>query len=306
MLNALQQYLAKLPSTQSVSDLVLPRIAGRLQEEFLYWIDGGAGVGTSAKGYAAVQDASLDTALLEHARVFCYEPLPENVIALRQYLAGEERFVVRDVAVSSRAGEASFTVPSRISSTGAGPWVPGTSFAGSLRHSATASESITVRTVRLDEEEVPRYDFVKLDLQGAEIDALQGMGERLHEVKLFHVEAQLLHDWGALRFLNDRGFALFYDRLQFGFKQDLTYVPLEVLSGFGIHISRIHLPQRSGMPLICWGYFESNTDVIDSVSLVLKEEVSKKLLSSGLSYLQTDVLAVNARWLPQIAPCLLP
>lgn len=306
MLNALQSMLAKLPATTSVLDVVLPRVTRELQDEFVYWVDGGAGVGTSSTGYAAILERDLQPEYLGSALVVCYEPLPENVLVLKQRLGHDPRYLIRDVAVASRTGTATFTVPSRITAAGAGPWAQGTSYAGSLCPGSPSSESIAVQTVRLDEESVPRFDFVKLDLQGAEIDALQGMGTRLQEVKLFYVETQLLRDWGALKLLNERGFVLLFDRLQFGFRPDLTYVPLELLGACGISIDRIHLPQASGMPLICWGHFDGGADVLEPRTFVLKSEIGKKLIDAGVSYLQTDALAINVRWLPRIAPCLLP
>jgi len=306
MINSLQGILAAQPPTTSMIDLLLPQITRDLQDEFTCWVDGGAGVGTSATVYAATLEQNLDPAHVKHALVACYEPLPENVAVLQQRLGDNPRYKIRDVAVSSAAGEARFTVPSRITSAGAGPWAPGTSFAGSLRHGAPTTENITVRTVRLEDEDLPRLDFVKLDLQGAELDAMQGMGKRLHETKLLHVETQLLHDWGALRFLAGQGFALFYDRLQFGFRDNLTYMPLTLMQRCGIVIDRMHLPQASGMPLICWGHFEPATHVIDPHSLVMRTEIAKELIAAGFSYLQTDTLAVNLKWLPRIAPALMP
>lgn len=306
MLNALHPLLAKLPTTSSVLDVVVPRVTRELQDEFVYWVDGGTGVGTSATGYAAILERELHPEHAGLALVICYEPLPENVLVLKQRLGHDSRYLIRDVAVASQTGTATFTVPSRITAAGAGPWAQGTSFAGSLRHGSPSSESISVQTVRLDEESVPRFDFVKLDLQGAEIDAIQGMGARLQEVKLFYVETQLLHDWGVLRLLNEQGFVLLFDRLQFGFRPDLPYVPLELLGACGIAIDRIHLPQESGMPLICWGHFDAGAEMLDPRSFVLKSEISKKLIDGGVTYLQTDALAINVRWLSRIAPCLLP
>ena len=120
------------------------------------------------------------------------------------------------------------------------------------------------------------------------------------------METQFLQDRGALKLLNESGFVLLFDRLQFGFRPDLTYVPLELLGACGISIDRIHLPQASGMPLICWGHFDGGADVLEPRTFVLKSEIGKKLIDAGVSYLQTDALAINVKWLPRIAPCLLP
>jgi FkbM family methyltransferase len=306
MLNALQAMLAKLPATMSVLDVVLPRVTRELQDELVYWVDGGAGVGTSSTGYADILERELLPQHVAAAKVVLYEPLPENVAVLQHRLGHDSRYLIRDVAVAGQTGTATFTVPSRITATGAGSWAEGTSYSGSLRSSWAGAESIVVQTVRLDEEALPRFDFVKLDLQGGELDALQGMGARLLDVKLLYVETQLLHEKGALKFLNEHGFLLLFDRLQFGFQAGLTYIPVELLRACGISIDRMHLPQSSGMPLICWGHFDPGTDVLDPQTFFLKTEISKKLIDAGINYLQTDALAINVKWLPRIAPCLLP
>lgn len=251
MINAMQPLLAKLPPQTSILDLLLPQITKLLQDDFIYWVDGGAGVGTTSAAYAAILDRELHEENKAKSLVACYDPLPENVAVLRERFGDAPRFLIRDVALSNAAGEAIFSVPSRITSAGAGPWAPGTSYSGSLKHAAADREKITVKTVRLADEGIPRFDFVKLDLQGGELDALKGMGDKLKEAKLLYIETQLLHNWDVLSFLSENGFFLLFDRLQFGFDSSTKYLPFEALNKCGITIDRMHLPQNSGMPLIC-------------------------------------------------------
>lgn len=51
MLNSMQSVLSKLPPQMTLLDLLLPRFTKLLQEGFIYWVDGGAGVGTTSASY---------------------------------------------------------------------------------------------------------------------------------------------------------------------------------------------------------------------------------------------------------------
>jgi DNA-binding transcriptional ArsR family regulator len=177
---------------------------------------------------------------------------------------------------------------------GAGAWSEGTSWGGSLKLKRRDRETVTVSKVRLIDEPIPRFDFVKLDLQGGERDAILGMGDRLSEAKLLCVEIQLA--WGPdnpVELLLEHGFICFYDRLQFGFRPGTMSVPLDVLEECGLVIDRMRLPQGS-MPLVCWGYFERE-GAIDPTTYVIRVELAERLRESGMDYIQTDTLAINAR-----------
>lgn len=302
MLNAMQLVLSKMPSHMTLLDLLLPQLTRALQGEFIYWVDGGAGVGSTGASYAAILDRELDEEIREKSLVACYDPLPENAAVLRDRFAANPRFLIREVALSNKDGEAIFSIPSRISSNSFGPWVPGTSYSGSLQDTSSDQEKLTVKTVCLADESIPRFDFVKLDLQGGELDALKGMSDKLTETKLLYVETQLLHDSGVLSFLAANGFFLLFDRLQFGFNSNTKYLSFEVLSECGITIDRMHLPQSSGLPLICWGHFDSSVDMLDPHAFVLRSSFSKILIDSGVNYLQTDAICVNVNYLKHIIP----
>jgi FkbM family methyltransferase len=296
MLTALHRLLKVNPSNTHILDLVLPKLTKELQGDFCHWVDGGSGVGGTSWEYSLVLAAQL--ADPRQARVYCYDPLPDNYQAMKTRL-GDNRhpFVLREAALSSDKGEATFVVPSRVG-TGAGMWAPGTSWDGYLKRGPTSASAITVKTVRLQDEDIPRFDFVKLDLQGGELGALQGMGDRLAEAKLLYVETQLLPNaQNPVPYLKQNGFLPFYDRLQFGVVPGTKFLPLGELKECGIVVDRIHLPQTAGMPFICWGYFDSEKGALDPETSILKQDIADRLVKAGISYIQTDALAVNpAYW----------
>ena len=298
MITGLQQLIAALPSHQSALDRLLPLVAATLRDEFSNWIDGGAGIGYTSKHYAQI--------VAEHAgaagRVYCYEPLPENVRLLQRNLAAYPSCIIRDAALSNTPGTAKFTVPYRAGD-GAGSWESGSSWAGFLHQGGNGVEAVDVRVVRLDADDIARFDFVKLDLQGGEQNAIEGMGARVSEAKIIYSECQLLQGGNSARTLIDRGFVVMYDRLQFGFLADAGTVPMEYLRNAGLVIDRMSLPKQGGLPLICWGHF-SKDSWLDPDTLMLKKEVAAQLRDAGVSYVQSDALAVNASHWRQVGPLL--
>ena len=103
--------------------------------------------------------------------VFAFEPLPRNLGYLERHLAlnGVENCTVMDVAVSSEAGHAAFDE----------------SVHPAMGHlGATGGRVITVRTVVLDDlvarGAIRPPSVIKLDIEGAEYEALRGASTRPH------------------------------------------------------------------------------------------------------------------------------
>ncbi len=67
-----------------------------------------------------------------------------------------------------------------------------------------ASETVTLRSIAgwLDEHEISRIDVLKVDVEGCEVEVLEGLGERLRDVQVVYVE----YDSAAARRRIDRVF----------------------------------------------------------------------------------------------------
>jgi FkbM family methyltransferase len=149
-------------------------------------------------------------------RIVSFEPLAEAFAELEQRAQADPLWEARRVALADRDGEADLQVA-------------GNSWSSSLlpmeaRHVASAPASAVVRServplVRLDTiwDEVRRDDraYLKLDVQGAELDVLRGAGHALRDVEVVEAELSvvelyagqpLLHD--VVAFLEPHGFAL--------------------------------------------------------------------------------------------------
>ena len=150
------------------------------------------------------------------ASIVCIEPLPKPRAALERCLNGAPRLTVVAAAATTTSGEAEFTVSRADDSSSL---LPITDLQVNTFPGTDPVAKVTVRTARLDEVvaagEIRRPALLKVDVQGSELDALQGAGEVLDEVDTVLVECSFVefyrgqaHADDVVRFLHDRGFRL--------------------------------------------------------------------------------------------------
>lgn len=284
---ALQDLMGRRPESAPIVEHALPHL---IDGSFCRIADCGAGVGHTAGHYVAAMRARFQSGMPERARVVCFEPLAENAAIIRERFRSEPLVEIREEAVSRDAGQAVFSVPGRMTVDQGGGWVPGTSYGGLLGNIGFG-EQITVPTVRLDS--FPSFDFVKLDLQGGEPDALLGLGSRLRDVGIFYVEHGLFTPHDAIRSLEEQGFTVFFDQLQIGLRAtDNQTIRLDEMKKRGLEIHAIY-PPTVGLPLMFWGRFDSSKFCMLSENGALTAEAREAYIQLGIDYIQTDIIAVN-------------
>jgi FkbM family methyltransferase len=112
-------------------------------------------------------------------KVFGFEPTPASYNETKNKYKNDKRIQVLDLAVSNKDGVAELYVN------------PNKSSGNSLRpHSK--KQTIQVKTVRLDtwakQNKINSFDVVKADIEGHELEALEGMGDLLGTVKVLIAE----------------------------------------------------------------------------------------------------------------------
>lgn len=183
-------------------------------------IDGGAGWGDTAKAIVAVT--------AEDGLVYAFEPFPGNHGFFKDC---DPRVKLMKLAIADQRGVAKFVVPSVVDSTEA--WaergLSGYSSVGYLeaanrgplwkqaartvRNSLQGHKLAKASTIEVEVTTIaaavsePHIDFLKLDLQGAELKALIGMGELLTATDLLWIEFN--NQPGLFNFLCDCGFLIF-------------------------------------------------------------------------------------------------
>ncbi len=166
-------------------------------------IDGGACIGETAEE------------MLPHISgvVYAFEPFPGNH---RFFADRDERIVLLPYALAETRKTMAFRVRSVVLAdpAGHGHEVAGYSEVGTLVTDGQDGD-LTVQCVRGDAE-IPldhQISFVKLDLQGGELNALKGMTGLLPQCLAMWVE--FTGQDGLLRYLSEQGFALFDTEYRF-------------------------------------------------------------------------------------------
>ncbi len=135
------------------------------------------------------------------ARIFAFECNPATLPACRLAVMGRDRIKLVEKAVSDQRGTVTFypTDPERTVTKHANG-NPGASslFRASpdYPHETYVQNEITVETTTLDDfmrsEGITGIDLLWMDIQGAELLALKGLGDRLRDVGLIHMEVEFL------------------------------------------------------------------------------------------------------------------
>jgi FkbM family methyltransferase len=165
----------------------LRRLAG--QGAISTMLDGGA-----YKGNKAI--AMLD--LFPHAEIHCFEPQPEPFHYLQQRFSTEPRCRVVQAALSDFAGSAQmFVTPEMYTSSLMKP----------LATDITSRDHIDVAVTTIDDyakqQHLHGFDFIKLDLQGNELKALNGAHKTLQDCKAILVEVNFRERYEGCTQFND-------------------------------------------------------------------------------------------------------
>ena len=175
------------------------------------------------------------------AKVVAFECNPAMLPTCRAAVRGHERITLVERAASDRAGTVTFypTDPERTVTQQAGG-NPGASSLFRARadypletyvQTETTVEATTLEAYCSDAG-IDAIDLLWMDIQGAELMALRGLGERLRKVKLLHleVEFQPIYEGQPLfsdvhAFLRERGFRLLGFTSYSRYSGDAVYVP---------------------------------------------------------------------------------
>jgi FkbM family methyltransferase len=151
-------------------------------------------------------------------RIVSFEPLSDKFAKLEAASADDRLWECVRVALGTNAGTATLNVAGNWASSSLLPMNPRHSLA-EPRSSYVETQEVEVATLDVASARFLRRDdrvYLKLDVQGAELDVLRGAARTLAQVEVLDVELSVvpLYDGAPLfgdvvSYLDDRGFGLF-------------------------------------------------------------------------------------------------
>ncbi len=140
------------------------------------------------------EDTQWMSQLWPQGKIYAFEPSPESFAALQIVATKNDNVTATQVALSNTKGEFLFYLAGGASSL----LRPQDSFNTDYFHS-DLDHPITVQVTTLDEwannNNVSAIDFLWLDMEGNELNALQGALNSLKNVKLIYTEVNLQRFW---------------------------------------------------------------------------------------------------------------
>lgn len=181
------------------------------------------------------------------ARIFAFECNPATLPACRAAVRRLERVRLIEKAVSDREGTVRFYPTDPVKTrTKHAHGNPGASSLFRARpdypHETYAQNEIAVEATTLvrlmRDEDIAAIDLLWMDIQGAELLALKGLGERLRDVKLIHLEVEFLPIYEGQplfpevhRYLRNHGFRLAGFTSYSRYSADAVYAAAALLPG---------------------------------------------------------------------------
>jgi FkbM family methyltransferase len=178
-----------------------------------------------------------DTVRLAHAwplgHVHAFEPVPDIYAQLRRNVSRLRNVTTYPFAVGAASGTAVLHVSSGASDGSSSLLSPAAHL--DVHPDVTFADDIEVATVTLDgwaeANGIERVDFLWLDMQGAELSALQAAPRMLEGVRAIQTEVSLLETYAGVtlygryrEWLEQQGFVVVYESLEWEDMGDVLFV----------------------------------------------------------------------------------
>lgn len=219
--------------------------------------------------------------------VHCFDAFAGNIETARAELRDPRvRFVHAAVTAEDRES-VTFSIP-KVSFVGKNTWGGRVALDPTATRFA-ADEKVSVRGLSLDSYlmslGISGPLIVKLDIQGGEYEALQGMKQSLPEIPLLFVECQLKdgHDLHYITFLEEAGFAVVMDSFQFGLRPDLSRDECDAIC----KVMGLEIYEFVSQGVI-FGVARDTAKIPEALG-------PNSAFAPFFTYFQTDLLAVNTR-----------
>lgn len=207
------------------------------------------------------------------ARIFAFECNPDTLPMCRQNVTGIQSIRLIEKAVASRNGTVSFfKIDTDNTKTTLSDGNPGASSlfraSGKYKVEDYVQVEVSVPAITLkqfmNDEQLGQMDLLWMDLQGAELMALEGLEERIHDVKLIHTEVEFMEIYknqplyrDLKQFLKRQGFRLIGFTYFGRYSADAVFVNSNLVSGWRMPESLIYYWHK-GTRTIDWAARQVN------------------------------------------------
>lgn len=269
-------------SKSSFSLLFKMALKASRQEDRVFVIDVGSFRGSFAqKALASYGDADVS--------VHCFDAFPGN-IEMAQAAVNDPRVTFVNAAVTAENhASVTFSIPKRsFVDSGKASWGGRVALDPSAAQ-FEAEEQISVPGVSLDSYLLSKGIYapmvVKMDIQGGEYDALEGMRLSAPDTSFLYVECQLKHgrDLRYLALLEEMGFAVVMDSFQFGMRPELSKAECEAICKV-LDLEIVGFPSQGVIHAVA----RPGAQIPEALA-------AKSAFAPFFTYFQTDLLAVNTR-----------
>jgi FkbM family methyltransferase len=200
------------------------------------------------------------------AQIYAFECNPATLPACRKRVASVKNVTLIEKAVSDRDGEVTFfPIDQEKTET---PWADGNPGASSLlvasgkyKKEKYVQNEIRVQSTTFasffGEKKIERVDFLWMDIQGAELMALQSAGAAISKIKIIHTEVEFMEIYQGQplfmdikKYLNGQGFSLY------GFNYFGRYFADAIFVNNSIHVAGLSFRDKVMYPFYkyFWSY----------------------------------------------------
>jgi FkbM family methyltransferase len=191
-------------------------------------------------GAAVGNMVSLYLKQYKNPKIFAFEPQPQFVEILKEKFEDKENVHIHPMAVGSEESEVTFNVLNRPTASSVMP--PAQMNKKYHGDQVDISEKIKVKQIRLDDViKEKEIDFIKLDIQGYEIEAFKGAEEILKRTKIITTEIEFVEEYKDQplfsdidKFMRENGFYL-YNLYELSTQEDG-----QLTGGDAVYLNRKH------------------------------------------------------------------
>lgn len=173
--------------------------------------DGHDGVELAERIYGGIE-------FWDDAKVVCLEPNPDQAKIIVENYSNVKLYMV---AASNKGGKADFIVYE-----GDEGAVGSSSLNLNWKENDLSGHVIKVNRIRLEKLVRGEIDIMKVDVEGHSMEALEGLGDKIRQVKVFHIETEKWTESNIKMkiFMSNKGFTLVDEVEQYGGMPDQVWV----------------------------------------------------------------------------------